>query len=75
MLLVELLLAIALLSPGVMAQADSAKPAKSRPVPSTSKPAPVPALAPRPKVEPKTPTPSKTLPVGEPKLKRRKPPV
>ena len=77
MLLVELLFGIALLSHGAPAQADSAKPAKSRPVPTTSKPAPapLPALAPPPKVEPKPLAPPKSLPVGEPKLKRRKPPV
>ena len=77
MLFVELLLGIVLLSPGAIAQGDTVKPAKPRPVPTTSKPspAPLPALAPPPKVEPKPLTPPKTLPVGEPRLKRRKPPV
>jgi hypothetical protein len=71
MSLTTILLGLSLISPVMSAPADTARTPKPKP----EIPAPAPAPPPRtvPKVEPRRDLPAKPLvPVGEPKLKRRK---
>jgi len=71
MSLTSLLFGLALMSPVSSAPADSVKAPK--PKPEAPSPAPPPSPRPAPKLEPLRDMPPKALvPLGEPKLKRRK---
>ena len=71
MSLTTILLGLSLIAPVMSAPADSARAPKPKPEAPAPRPAPPPRAA--PKVEPKRHLPAKPLvPVGEPKLKRRK---
>lgn len=75
MLLTGLLLGLALLGPAAGFQSDTtrARPKPESPPPAAAKP-PARAPLPEPRLEPKEKKPVKPLPLGEPKLKRRKNP-
>lgn len=69
MSLTALLLGLSLMSPVAPAQADTGKAEKPKPEAK----APARPAKPEPRIEPKPAPKVKPLPLGEPKLKRRKP--
>ncbi|HSE51611.1 MAG TPA: hypothetical protein VLB00_05455 [Gemmatimonadales bacterium] len=69
MSLTALLLGLSLMSPVAPAQADTGKAEKPKPEAK----APARPAKPEPRIEPKPAPKIKPLPLGEPKLKRRKP--
>lgn len=68
MSLSTILLGLSLVAPAMGAPADTVKAPKPKPEAA----APVPSAKPAPKVEPRRDPEIKPLPLGEPKLKRRK---
>lgn len=72
MSLSSILLGLSLLGPAMAAPADTVKAPKPKPEAPAPAPAPAPPPKPARKIEPRTDPTIKPLPLGEPKLKRRK---